>query len=237
MGRPNIEVLVSIILAASLISCLLGSCAAFTEERVSGREDMTAQEELPVQGGKGDEGAFGQRDMTGSVESVPAEEKWVLTKKWESSSSGMEYTEYGYDDQWLQTSEVSYKYDYVCDEENGAAVPVQGDSIREWSREYDDAGNLISEEAYDYEQDWWKSRVIDNSYDREGRLIWREVFATNEYASGVLELTEENEYYEDGTLKARHQVSYDFETTGELEWDFYEFYDEEGRMVEQQKYK
>lgn len=237
MGRPGIRVSASILLAAGLISCLLGSCATLAEDETIGRESTTVQTGLSAEDEESGEVASKQDDMVGPAESGPVEEKWVLTKKWESDSSGMEYTEYGYGDQWLQTSEVVYQYDYVCDEEDGTLAPVQGEPIREWFREYDDAGNLISEEAHDYEQDWWKSRTIDNSYDREGRLIRREVFATNENASDALEVTEESEYYEDGTLKARHQVSYDFETTGELEWDFYEFYDEEGRAVEQQKYK
>ena len=109
-----------------------------------------------------------RRSPKGSLERRPAHPR--RTKKWESDSFGMEYTEYEYNEQWLQTSETTYELSYVCDEDSGQLTPVQGEVLKGWSKEYDDKGNPVLFEQYDYEYDQWSLHEYDNVYDGQGRL-------------------------------------------------------------------
>lgn len=141
----------------------------------------------------------------------------------------MEYTEYEYNEQWLQTSETTYELSYVCDEDSGQLTPVQGEVLKGWSKEYDDKGNPVLFEQYDYEYDQRSLHEYDNVYDGQGRLQSMTVSQIGEDGVSELDRWEEREYYEDGTLKRLFQAT----PSGE---EFCELYDEEGRSIDQQRF-
>lgn len=159
-----------IVIVVTLLVCLCGCAGHLAAEDDSGEMvgASSSQETHQKQEDKASpavtEGEPGEKTGA-SAEDEAAEAKWVMTKKWESDSFGMEYTEYEYNEQWLQTSETTYELSYVCDEDSGQLTPVQGEVLKGWSKEYDDKGNPVLFEQYDYEYDQWSLHEYDNVYD------------------------------------------------------------------------
>lgn len=223
-----------IVIVVTLLVCLCGCAGHLAAEDDSGEMvgASSSQETHQKQEDKASpavtEGEPGEKTGA-SAEDEAAEAKWVMTKKWESDSFGMEYTEYEYNEQWLQTSETTYELSYVCDEDSGQLTPVQGEVLKGWSKEYDDKGNPVLFEQYDYEYDQWSLHEYDNVYDGQGRLQSMTVSQIGEDGVSELDRWEEREYYEDGTLKRLFQAT----PSGE---EFCELYDEEGRSIDQQRF-